>query len=275
MSMTIADLIVRSVAEVTGRERIVTDNELRGIVNRHIAETFGDEPSRSEIAESFISYVRGQAIGDPFGVHENGYNEGVAACARILEDQLTSRPITNRATDLLRLVLPMAKGYAAEHQVGDNAGKVREAEDFLSGHSSPAKALDGVNRVEVIDHRGRAYTIRQEGLRVSTSIQDEGRTLKVFIALADGMLVSGYSRPDAVRGSGSIRPHYAPAADELGDPITQQQWESVLVQLELANTALRLWARWYDTDSSEFARDTAYSETLKVLGEQPPRGSGE
>ncbi len=45
-----------------------------------------------------------------------------------------------------------------------------------------------VNRVEVIDHTktveaggGRAYTFRQDGVSVTLALQDDGRTLKVFI----------------------------------------------------------------------------------------------
>lgn len=54
MPMTIADLIVRSVAELPDRTSpedwpeamIVTDAELRSIVNRHVAETFGHDNAR-------------------------------------------------------------------------------------------------------------------------------------------------------------------------------------------------------------------------------------
>lgn len=38
---------------------------------------------------------------------------------------------------------------------------------------------DNVTRFEVIDKTGRAYTKR--GVQVELSLQDEGRTLKVFI----------------------------------------------------------------------------------------------
>lgn len=45
-----------------------------------------------------------------------------------------------------------------------------------------------VNRVEVIDHTkdyqdggGRAYTFWEDGVDVVISLQDDGRTLKVFI----------------------------------------------------------------------------------------------
>ena len=49
-----------------------------------------------------------------------------------------------------------------------------------------------VNRVEVIDHTkstsdggGRVFIFREEGVSVSLSLQDEGRTLKVFIKPVD------------------------------------------------------------------------------------------
>lgn len=38
-----------------------------------------------------------------------------------------------------------------------------------------------VNRVEVIDHTGRVYTLWKDGIRVTAQLQDEERTLKVFI----------------------------------------------------------------------------------------------
>lgn len=47
---------------------------------------------------------------------------------------------------------------------------------------------DKVTRVEVIDHTkqvsdggGRAYWFRKDGVDVTLSLQDDGRTLKVFI----------------------------------------------------------------------------------------------
>lgn len=41
--------------------------------------------------------------------------------------------------------------------------------------------LESCNRVEVIDHTGRAYVLMQDGIKVALSIQDDGRTLKIFI----------------------------------------------------------------------------------------------
>jgi hypothetical protein len=61
------------------------------------------------------------------------------------------------------------------------------------------KTLPGCNRVEVIDHTrpyehggGRAFVIdpraRPANIKVSIDVQDEGRTLKVFIEPAEGTL---------------------------------------------------------------------------------------
>lgn len=41
--------------------------------------------------------------------------------------------------------------------------------------------LEKVNRVEVIDHTGRAYVFWEDKADVTMAIQDQGRTLKVFI----------------------------------------------------------------------------------------------
>jgi hypothetical protein len=48
--------------------------------------------------------------------------------------------------------------------------------------------LSKINRIEVIDHTlpvedggGRAFVKWEDGISVSLDIQDEGRTLKVFI----------------------------------------------------------------------------------------------
>lgn len=41
--------------------------------------------------------------------------------------------------------------------------------------------LDAVNRVEVIDEKGRTYVNWKSENKVELSFQDEGRTLKVFI----------------------------------------------------------------------------------------------
>jgi hypothetical protein len=46
-----------------------------------------------------------------------------------------------RLRDTLRLILPMARGYAAEHPVGDNQGKANHALAVL--YSEPARAEGG------------------------------------------------------------------------------------------------------------------------------------
>ena len=42
-------------------------------------------------------------------------------------------------------------------------------------------SLDKVNRVEVIDDKGRSYVNWKPTNKVSISLQDDGRTLKIFI----------------------------------------------------------------------------------------------
>lgn len=44
------------------------------------------------------------------------------------------------------------------------------------------KDLEEVNRVEVIDENGRSYTNWDDRNEVSYGIQDNGRTLKIFIS---------------------------------------------------------------------------------------------
>lgn len=45
----------------------------------------------------------------------------------------------------------------------------------------PIKELPNCNRVEVIDQKGRSYVNCQPNNKVRLSIQDDGRTAKVFI----------------------------------------------------------------------------------------------
>ena len=45
--------------------------------------------------------------------------------------------------------------------------------------------IGAFNRVELIDKNGRAYTHRGEHVSVEYQIQDDGRTLKIF--LVDGI----------------------------------------------------------------------------------------
>lgn len=42
-------------------------------------------------------------------------------------------------------------------------------------------SLKSVNRVEVIDQKGRSYVNWKPGNIVETSLQDQGKTLKIFI----------------------------------------------------------------------------------------------
>ena len=44
------------------------------------------------------------------------------------------------------------------------------------------KEIRNVTRVEVIDENGRSYVSRYKHNQVEISIQDDGRTLKIFIA---------------------------------------------------------------------------------------------
>ena len=41
--------------------------------------------------------------------------------------------------------------------------------------------MENVNRIEVIDENGRSYVNWKENNNVELSIQDDGRTLKIFI----------------------------------------------------------------------------------------------
>jgi len=54
-----------------------------------------------------------------------------------------------------------------------------DAEDTYEVYDD-AQVLSEVTRLEVIDHTGRAY-VNHEVKLVSLSMQDEGRTLKVFV----------------------------------------------------------------------------------------------
>ena len=52
--------------------------------------------------------------------------------------------------------------------------------DYIKSQREEDK-LNKVNRVEVIDETGRAYVKWEDKLNVFESIQDGGRTLKIFI----------------------------------------------------------------------------------------------
>lgn len=51
----------------------------------------------------------------------------------------------------------------------------------ITQHSNPTE-LDNITRVEVIDENGRSYVNWDENNNVSVSLQDNGRTLKIFIS---------------------------------------------------------------------------------------------
>ena len=51
---------------------------------------------------------------------------------------------------------------------------------FFDKNGKPI-SLDTVNRVEVIDGNGRSYVNRYPSNKVSISLQDDNRTLKIFI----------------------------------------------------------------------------------------------
>jgi hypothetical protein len=70
-------------------------------------------------------------------------------------------------------LLPLMEEYA----------RFKRSEDIVSAISSlPIVDLSKVNRVEVIDEKGRSYVNWEEKNRTSLSLQDNGRTLKVFIS---------------------------------------------------------------------------------------------
>lgn len=46
----------------------------------------------------------------------------------------------------------------------------------------PVVCLDTVTRVEIVDSNGRAYTSWHLRNKVELSIQDDGKTLKIFIS---------------------------------------------------------------------------------------------
>lgn len=71
---------------------------------------------------------------------------------------------------------------------------MRDRDEISAGQADQwrAKALEtamamennrypDVTRVEVIDQNGRSYVNKSPNNKVSTQIQDEGRTLKIFI----------------------------------------------------------------------------------------------
>jgi hypothetical protein len=69
--------------------------------------------------------------------------------------------------------------------------KARLKEAYEDGFVDGFKAItENFTRVEVIDDNGRSYVNWQGGNKVELSIQDEGRTLKVFITTEKGINLS-------------------------------------------------------------------------------------
>ena len=64
-------------------------------------------------------------------------------------------------------------------EVFDENGKALSIEDVMA--MLPIVDLSKVNRVEVIDEKGRSYVNWKPTNKTSISIQDDGRTIKVFI----------------------------------------------------------------------------------------------
>lgn len=59
--------------------------------------------------------------------------------------------------------------------------KERVVKEVLDKVFAEKRADNKIKRVEVIDENGRSYVNWSENNFVSMSVQDEGRTLKVFI----------------------------------------------------------------------------------------------
>lgn len=64
-------------------------------------------------------------------------------------------------------------------QVFDENGKALSIADVMA--MLPIVDLSKVNRVEVIDENGRSYVNWKPTNKTSISMQDDGKTLKVFI----------------------------------------------------------------------------------------------
>lgn len=63
----------------------------------------------------------------------------------------------------------------------DSPENYSNLEKMLDEYLKANLPTDKVNRVEVIDEDGRSYVNWKENNKVTTSIQDDGRTLKVII----------------------------------------------------------------------------------------------
>ena len=69
---------------------MATEQEREAAVDAAMAEL--EQFVATEFAARAIAYCRGQAIAIPTTAAHRHYNEGVAACVRILEDCFPARP---------------------------------------------------------------------------------------------------------------------------------------------------------------------------------------
>lgn len=67
-----------------------------------------------------------------------------------------------------------------EIEIFDKNGNRLELKDVLS--TDTKIKLTNVNRIEVIDQNGRTYVNWEDSNKTEILVQDEGRTLKIFIS---------------------------------------------------------------------------------------------
>jgi len=73
-------------------------------------------------------------------------------CHKPCDSQTLAQPETDQALDMLRLILPMAKGYVHEHAVGNNNLFIDQADQLLSLHKqSPTKAGMSVDELKGLE----------------------------------------------------------------------------------------------------------------------------
>ena len=68
-----------------------------------------------------------------------------------------------------------------EFKVFDEAGNALSLAEVLAKLPTGFSVVDNCTRVEVIDERGRSYVNWKPDNKTKISVQDEGRTLKVFV----------------------------------------------------------------------------------------------
>jgi len=66
-------------------------------------------------------------------------------------------------------------------EIFDKDGKALSIADVMA-MLPPVTFLEKVNRVEVIDQNGRSYVNWEQNNKTEISLQDGGKTLKVFIS---------------------------------------------------------------------------------------------